>query len=55
MSLWVSFLCVNEAGEEDRVSDEEDWGIISYEIPDTVFGVEFDCETSGVANGISRS
>jgi hypothetical protein len=29
MSGWISLLCVNETGEEKRVSDEEDWGVVA--------------------------
>lgn len=52
---WISFLCVNEAWEEDRVTNEKDRGVVTNQIPDTLFRVELDCESTRITNSISRT
>lgn len=55
VGLWVSLLGVDEVWELLWVSDEEDWGVVSNQIPVSFFSVEFDSETSWISLGISRS
>lgn len=55
VSLWISFLRVDEAWEEHRVANEEDWRIVADQIPNSVLGVEFGCETTRIAKSVSRS
>lgn len=55
VGLGISLLGVDEIGEFQGVSDEEDWGVVSDHIPVTFFSVELDGKTSGVSFGISRS
>jgi hypothetical protein len=50
--LRVSLLAVNEIRELDRVSDEEDRGVVSNHIIDTLFSIELDCESSRVSFSI---
>lgn len=53
MGLRVSFLRVYKAGEENRVSDEENGGIVAHQIPNTVLGVEFHRKTSRITCSVS--
>ena len=43
----VPLLGVDEAGEEDRVPDEEDGGVVADEVPVALLGVELHGETPG--------
>ena len=51
----VPLLGVDEAREEDRVPDEEDWGVVPDQVPVSLLGVELDGEPPGVAGGVGRS
>lgn len=44
----VSLLRVNKAGEKYGILDEEDRGIVAHQVPDTIFGVEFNSKTTGI-------
>jgi hypothetical protein len=55
VGLGVSLLGVNEIREFGRVSDEENGGVVTNQIPVTFFSVELDGETSGISFGISRT
>jgi len=48
----VALLCVNEAGKQDRVANEEDRCVVANQIPDAVIGVELDGKSSGIAGRI---
>lgn len=52
MSLWVSLLGVNEAWEENWVANEEDWRVVTDDVPNAIVRVEFDCETAWVTSGV---
>lgn len=55
MSGRIALLGVDEAGEQDRVPDEEDRRVIADQVPDAVFGVEFNSEPSRIANRVRGS
>lgn len=55
VSLWISFLRVDEAREEHRVANEEDRRIVADQIPDSVLSVEFGCETTRITKSVGRS
>lgn len=55
MRLWVPLLCVDETREQYGIPDEEDRGVVAYQIPDTIFSVEFHGETSRIPDRVSRS
>jgi len=48
IGLRVPLLCVNEIGELQWVTNEEDGGVIPDHVPVTIFGIEFDCEASWI-------
>jgi hypothetical protein len=37
----VSLLSVDEAREENWITNEEDWSVVADYVPDTIVGVEF--------------
>lgn len=51
----VPLLGVDEAGEEQRVPDEEDGGVVAHQIPHALLGVELDGETARVARRVRRA
>ena len=53
--LGVRLLCVDEVGELDSVSDEEDRGVVANEIIDSFFSVMLDGEPSWISDDISGS
>lgn len=53
MSLGIPLLRVNEAREENWVSDEENWSIVTNNIPNTIFGVKLNSKSSWISNSIS--
>lgn len=55
VSLGVSLLGVDEIGEFDGVSNEEDGGVVTNHIPIAFFSVELNGETTRVTFGISRT
>lgn len=55
MGLWVAFLGVNEAREEDGVADEENRRVVADDVPDALIGVEFDGEAAGIARSVSAA
>jgi hypothetical protein len=55
MSLWVSLLSVDEAREKNWIANEEDWSVVSNDIPHAVIGVELDCKSARIACCISRT
>lgn len=55
MGLWITFLGVDEAREENRVTDEEDGRVVADDIPDTVIGVELDGESTRIASSVSTA
>ena len=50
---WVSLLCVDKAGEESRVSNEEDWCVVTDQVPVTFFSVELDGKPSWISCRVS--
>ena len=54
MSDWIPLLCMNKAWEEDRISHEEDWGVITHEIPVAIFTVELNGKATRVTSCVSR-
>jgi len=46
---------VHHIREFDGISYEEDWQVVSYQIVVSVFGVELDGKTPGIASRIGRS
>ena len=53
VSLRVPLLGVDEAGEEEWVTDEEDGSVVPREVPDSLVGVELDGEASRITCSIS--
>ena len=49
MSLWVPLLSVDEAWKQDWISDEENWSVVSHNIPVSIFSVELDSKSSGIS------
>ena len=39
VGLWISFLCVDKAWEENWVTDEENWCVVANQIPDPILKV----------------
>lgn len=52
MSSGIPLLCVDEGGEEDRIPDEEDWGVVAHKVPVTFLCVEFHSKASRVPAGL---
>lgn len=48
MSDRVPLLGVDEAREEQGVLDEKDGRVVADQVPDPLFGVEFNRETAGI-------
>lgn len=42
-------------GEEDGVADEKDGRVVAHHVPISLFWVELDGETTGVASGVGRA
>lgn len=55
MRLRVAFLGVDEAREEDRVTNEEDRRVVADDVPDAIISVEFDCKASGITSSVSAA
>lgn len=55
VSRRVTLLGVDEAREQDRVTDEEDRGVVSHQIPHAILGVELQGETARVTGRIGRT
>lgn len=55
IGLRVSFLCVNERGEQNGISQEEDGRVVAHQIPVALFGVHFDCEPPWIAGSVRRA
>lgn len=55
VSLWVPLLGVDEAGEEEGVTDEEDGSVVPREVPYSLVGVELDGKTSRITCCVSTS
>lgn len=51
----ISLLAVNEVRELDWVTDEEDWGVVSYHIIVAFFSVEFNGETTRITFSVCRA
>ena len=54
-SLWVSLLGMDEIGELDWISDEEDWRVVSYHIVVTLLSIELECEASWISIAVVSS
>ena len=50
MSLRVSFLSVDKAGEQNGVTDEEDGRVIADQVPVAFLSVELDSESPRISN-----
>jgi hypothetical protein len=48
----VSLLRMNEIGELDRITDEEDWGIVHHPITISLFSVELDGKSTRVTGSV---
>lgn len=53
MCLRVPFLSVNEAREQDGISDEEDRGIVPYQVPVPFLSVEFESKSTRITGCVS--
>ena len=42
----ISLLGVNEAGEEERIPDEEDWSVVAHHVPVALLRVKLDSEAA---------
>ncbi len=49
----IALLGVDEAREEERVSDEEDGGVVAHQVPISLFRVELDGEASRIPGAVS--
>ena len=54
VGVGVVLLGVDEVGELQRVTDEEDRGVVAGEVPVALGGVELDGETTGVTHRVRR-
>lgn len=45
----VSFLSMNETRKVYGIFNEEYWCIVTDQIPNTLFGVKFNCETTRIS------
>jgi len=48
----LGFDCVNNVWKLDGVLYEKDWYVIADYVPIPFLGVEFDCETTNIANSV---
>lgn len=55
MRFRIAFLCVDKAWEQHWVPDEEYWRVIAGHVPNTFFGVEFQCKSTWITESVSRS
>lgn len=55
VSLRISLLRVDEAREQNWIADEEDWRVITNQIPDAIVGVEFQGKASRIASCVGRA
>ena len=55
MSSRIPLLRVDEAGEHDRIVDEEDGSVVADNVPVSLVGVDFDGETARVSDSICRA
>lgn len=53
MSHWVPLLSVDETGEEDGVSDEENWSVVADQIPVAILCVELHGKSTRIPSRIS--
>lgn len=51
----VALLSVDEAGEEDGVTDEEDGSVISHQVPDAILGVVLHSKSAWVTGCVSAA
>ena len=49
----VPLLGMNKTGEQDRVPDEKDGGVVTHQVPVTLLRVEFDRKASRVTGSVS--
>lgn len=53
--LWISLLGVNEAWEENWIPNEENWRVVTNNIPNTIVCVEFNSETSWITRCVGTT
>src|SRR5579862_9714805 len=51
-AIGLRLRCMDQIGKFDRILNEEDWNVISYQVPITFFRVELDGESSNIAREI---
>jgi hypothetical protein len=51
----ITLLGVNEVGELDRITDEEDWSVVHNKIAVSFLRVKLDSKSTGIASCISRT
>src|SRR5690606_11415086 len=52
---WIAFHCMIEVGEFQRITQEEDRGVVADKVPVAFLGIKFDREAANVAFGICGS
>ena len=52
MSRGVSLLRVDEAREEDGISDEEYWSVVAHQVPVSLLCVELDGKSPGITDSV---
>jgi len=55
MRNWIPLLGVDEAGKQDRITDEEDRSVVSDQIPVSFLSVHLDGKSSRITSRIGRS
>ena len=55
MSAWIALLRVNEAWEEDWIADEEDWCVVSNQVPDAILGVVLDGKATWITDSVGTT
>ena len=55
MGNWIPLLGVDEAGKQDRITDEEDRGVVANQIPVSFLSVHLDGKSSRITSCIRRS
>lgn len=49
----IAFLGMDEAWKEDGITNEENWCVVSNEIPVAFFSIEFDSESARITRSVS--
>ena len=53
--LWISLLGMNKSWKFDAIAYEEDWRIVSDNIPVALFGIKLDRKASRITGRVRRA